>query len=252
MPYTASGSVCRHGRSYWESSKAWSWVSLVAKVYSPSYKLPFNARPITEFASTRKPRRAYRTFTPLCKIWCSTPLKWPKSCLLTPYMPVVVMQPSLAWAGSGSPLWTRTIHSIHHTSGRLRSHHRYNGSWSQQPTHWAPSPIQTSNLQGPLHMRVPWPTTGISGNAQWPPSLIILQPLSGGPRPLSPPRGPPPTCSTPRVYTSGAITTFYNTPTSWDLPTCSLTSLRAILTCPMMLSYAVSPLSLLMHRTGRC
>ena len=100
MPYTASRSVCGHGRSFWGSSKAWSWVSLVAKVYSPSSKLPFNARPTTESTSTRKPRHAYRTFTPLHKIWCSAPLEWLKSCLLTPYMPVVVMQPSLELAGA--------------------------------------------------------------------------------------------------------------------------------------------------------
>ena len=137
-------------------------------------------------------------------------------------------------------------------SGRLPSHHRSNRSWSQQPTHQVPSPIQTSNWPGPLHMQAPWPTTGTSGNAQWPPSLITLQPLSGGPRPPSPPQGPPPTCSALRAYTSGAIATFYNAPTSQDPPTYSPTSLRAILTCPMMLSYAVSPFSLLMHRTDRC
>ena len=63
-----------------------------------------------------------------------------------------------ALAGMGGvwlPLWTRTIHSIHHTSGGLHSHRRYNGSWSQQPTHRAPSPTQTLNLQGPLHMQTP-------------------------------------------------------------------------------------------------
>ena len=61
-----------------QSSEAWSWGSLVARVYSPSSKLPFNARPTTESESTRKPRSVYRTFTPLHKIWCSAPLEWPK------------------------------------------------------------------------------------------------------------------------------------------------------------------------------
>ena len=185
-----------------------AWVSLVAKVYSPSSKLPFNARPTTESESTRKPKHVYRTFTPLRKIWRSAPLEWLKSCLLTPYMPVVVMQPSLAWEGSGSPPRTCTIHSTHHMSGGLPSHHRSNGSWSQQPTRLAPSSIQTSSWQGPLHMLALWPTTGTYGNAQWPPSPITPQPLSGGPRPPSPPRAPPPTCYAPRAYISGAIVTF--------------------------------------------
>ena len=75
-------------------------------------------------------------------------------------------------------------------------------------------------LVGPSPMRALWPTTGTYGNAQWPPSLITPQPSPGGPRPPSLPQAPLPTCSTPLAYTSSAIVTFYNAPTSQGPPTC--------------------------------
>ena len=167
-------------------------------------------------------------------------------------MPVVAMQPSLEWAGSGSPRRTRTTHSTHHTSGGLHFHRKFNRSWSQQPTHLALSPIPTSNSQGPLPMQAPWPTIGTSGNALWQSSPITLQLWSGEPRLLSLPWGLQPTCSGPRVCTKGATAIFFNAHTSRVPPTCLPTSRHAVLTCPMMPSYVISPLSLLIHRTGRC
>ena len=109
------------------NSEAWSWASLVARGYSPSSKWPCNNSPTTESISTRRPRRACRTYTPLRKTWHSAPLTWPKSCLLTPCTPVVVTPPGRGWAGSGSLPQTRTTHSTRHTYGGLHSHHRSSG-----------------------------------------------------------------------------------------------------------------------------
>ena len=162
------------------------------------------------------------------------------------------MLPLLEWVGSGSPRRTRTTHSTHHTSGELPFHRKFNGSWSQQPTHLAPSPILTSNSPGPLPMQAPSPTTGTSGNAQWQSSPITPQRWSGEPRLLSPPWGRQPTCSGPRVCTKGATAIFFNAHTSPVPPTCWPTSRHVVLTCPMMPSYVISLLSLLIHGTGRC
>ena len=69
-------------------------------------------------------------------------------------------------------------------------------------------------LAGTIRMLAPWLTTGTYGNAQSPYSRTTLLPSSGALRPPLPPRDLQLTCSAPRVSTSGAIGTSYNTPTS--------------------------------------
>ena len=186
------------------------------------------------------------------QLWPSNArLKRPTTESASTRRPVVVMPPSLAWAGSGPPsmdpyypqhppyVWRTPFPP--QVQRELISSTNPSGTITNSDIKLAGAIAHAGAL---VHHRDIGECTvaTFSDNT----------PLPGGPRPPSPPRGPPPTCSAPRAYISDAIATFYNGPTSQDPPTCSPTSLRAALTCPMLPFYAISPLFLLMHRTGRC